>query len=98
MVRYTMLLDWKNQYFQNDYTILGNLQVQLQSLSNYQWHFSQNLNKKNLNSYGNTKDLKLPKQYWERKTELEESDSLILDYNTRLQSSKHYSTGMKTEV
>ena len=30
--------------------------------------------------------------------ELEESDFLILDYNTRLQSSKHYSTGMKIEV
>ena len=26
--RYTMLLDWKNQYFQNNYTTQGNLQIQ----------------------------------------------------------------------
>ena len=25
---YTMLLDWKNQYCQNDYAIQGNLQIQ----------------------------------------------------------------------
>ena len=28
MERYTMLLDWKNQYCQNDYTIQSNLQIQ----------------------------------------------------------------------
>ena len=28
MKRYTMLLNWKNQYCQNDYTTPGNLQVQ----------------------------------------------------------------------
>ena len=28
MERYTMLLDWKNQYYQNDYTTQGNLQIQ----------------------------------------------------------------------
>ena len=28
MERYTMFLDWKNQYCQNDYTIQGNLQIQ----------------------------------------------------------------------
>ena len=26
--RYTMFLDWKNQYCQNDYTTQGNLQIQ----------------------------------------------------------------------
>ena len=41
----TMLLDWKSQYYQNDYTTQGNLQIQCKSLSNYQGHFSQNLNK-----------------------------------------------------
>ena len=30
----------------------------VQSLSNYQWHSSQNYNKKFYNSYGNTKDPK----------------------------------------
>ena len=28
MERYTTLLKWKNQYCQNDYTTLGNLQIQ----------------------------------------------------------------------
>ena len=28
MERYTMFVDWKNQYCQNDYTTQGNLQIQ----------------------------------------------------------------------
>ena len=28
MERHTMLLDWKNQYYQNDYTAEGNLHIQ----------------------------------------------------------------------
>ena len=28
MEKYTMVLDWKNQYCQNDYTTQGNLQIQ----------------------------------------------------------------------
>ena len=28
MERHTMLLDWKSQYYQNDYTAQGNLQIQ----------------------------------------------------------------------
>ena len=28
MERYTMLLDWKNKYYQNGYTTQGNLQIQ----------------------------------------------------------------------
>ena len=34
----------------------------IQSLSNYQWHSTQNQNKKSYNSYGNTKDPEQPKQ------------------------------------
>ena len=28
MEKYTMFMDWKNQYLQNDYTTQGNLQIQ----------------------------------------------------------------------
>ena len=28
MERYIMIMDWKNQYLQNDYTTQGNLQIQ----------------------------------------------------------------------
>ena len=37
------------------------------SLSNYQWLFAQNQNKKIHNSYGNTKDPEQPKQSWRKK-------------------------------
>ena len=34
----------------------------------------------------------------EKKTGLEESDSLTSDYTTKLQSSRQYGTGTKTEI
>ena len=40
--RYTMFLDWKNQYCQNGYTNPRQSTESMQSLSNYQWPFSQN--------------------------------------------------------
>ena len=50
-----MFLDWKNQHCKNDHTIQGNPDP-TQSLSNCQWYFSQNQNKKFKNLYGNTKE------------------------------------------
>ena len=42
---------------------------------------------------------KIPKAVLrEKKTELEESDSLTSDYTTKLQSSRQYGTGTKTET
>ena len=41
MEKYTMFLDWKNQYSENDYTSQSSLDS-MQSLSNYKWYFSQN--------------------------------------------------------
>ena len=70
----------------------------MQSLSNYQWHFSQNHNKNFYNLYGNTKDPKLPKQPWEIKMELEASGYPNSDYTTKLQSSRQYGIGTKTEI
>ena len=34
MERYTMLLDWKDQYCENDYTIQSNLQIQCNPYQN----------------------------------------------------------------
>ena len=39
-----------------------------------------------------------PKQSWERKMEQEESTFLISNYTTKLQESRHYGTGTKTEI
>ena len=38
------------------------------------------------------------KQSWERRMELEESTFLTSDYTTKLQSSRQYGTGTKTEI
>ena len=70
----------------------------VQSLLNHQWHFSQNQNKKFHNSYGNTKDPEKPKDSRERRMDLEESTFLTSDYTTKLQSSRQYGTGTKTEI
>ena len=48
MERYTMFLDWKNQYRENDYYPKQSTDS-MQSLSNYQMHFSQNNNNNNKN-------------------------------------------------
>ena len=48
--------------------------------------------------YGNTKDPKQPKQSQERKMELEELTFLASEYTTKLQSSRKYGTGTKTEI
>ena len=40
MEQYTMFLDWKNQYSKNNYNTKAI--YRLNSLSNYQWYFSQN--------------------------------------------------------
>ena len=55
MERYTMLLDWKNQYCQNDYTTLGNLQVHCNPYQITNGIFHRTRTKK-INFYENTKD------------------------------------------
>ena len=92
-----MLLDWTNQYCQNDYTTQGNLQIQCNT---YQ------INKdilhrtrtecfkicmethKTLNSQSNI----------EKEKKMEESSFLTLHNTTKLQPSKPNSTCTKTEI
>ena len=62
------------------------------------FHRTINRAKKGHNLYGNTKDSKQPKQFWERKTELEKSGSLTSDYIPKVQSSKQYGIGTKTNI
>ena len=93
-----MFLDWKNQYCENDYTIQSNLQIQCNSYqaTNGIFHRTRTkmfticmeIKKKNLNSKGN---LEKEKQSWE-------STFLTSDYTTKLQSSRQYDTGTKTEI
>ena len=60
--------------------------------------FHRTRTKKSQNSFGNTEDPKQPKQYWERRMELEQSTFLTSDYTTKLQLSRQYGTGTKTEI
>ena len=48
--------------------------------------------------YENTKYPEQPKPSGERRIELEESTFLTSDYTTKLQSSRQYGTGTKTEI
>ena len=70
MERYIMFLDWKNQFYQNDYNIQSNLQIQCNTyqITNGTFHRIKTKNfticmetQKTLNSQGN---LEKEKQSW----------------------------------
>ena len=62
MEGYTMFLDWKKQYCENDYTTQSNLQIQCNSYETTNGIFQRTRTKIFYNSYGNTKDPEEPKQ------------------------------------
>ena len=57
-------LDWNNKYWENDYIIQSNLQIQRNpyQTTNDIFHRKRTKTKKFHNLYGNTKDTKQPKQ------------------------------------
>ena len=97
MEKYTVFMDWKNQYSDDEYTTQSNLQIQCNP---YQatigiFHRARTNNfticmeiEKTSNSQSNL----------ERRMELEESACLTSDYTTKLQSSRQYGNGTKTEM
>ena len=93
-----MFLGRKNQYCENDYTIKCNLQIQCDpyQISNGIFHTTRTKNfiihmetQKTLNSQSSLEKSRM---------ELEESPFLTSDYTTKLQSSRQYGTGIKTEI
>ena len=64
----------------------------MQSLSNYQWHFSQNKNKNSNKLFTEIQKTPNSQSNLEKEKELEELDALISDFTTKLQSSKQYSS------
>ena len=54
MERYTMIVDWKNQYCQNDYTTQGNLQIQSNPCQITNDSFHRTRTKKSLKIYVET--------------------------------------------
>ena len=81
-----MFLDLKNQHCENDYITQSNADS-MQSLSNYQWHFSQNQNKKFHSLYGNTKDLNsqsnLEKEKWSWRNQATGLQTILQSYSNQ---------------
>ena len=59
--KYTMFMDWKNQYSENEYTTQSNLQIQWNPYQATNGIFTE-LEQKFYNLYGNTKNLEQPKK------------------------------------
>ena len=90
-----MFLDWKNQYCEKDYTTQAIYRLNA-TLIKLPKPFSQNQNKKFYSLYGKQKTSQSNLEI--EKMELEESTFLTLDETGRLQSSRQYGTGTKTEI
>ena len=99
MERYSMFLGRKNQYCENGYSTKGNLQIQCNpyQATNGMFHRARTNNfiicieiQKTSNSQKNLEK--------EGRIELEDSTCLSSDYTTKLQSSRLYGTGTKTEI
>ena len=98
MEKYTVLMDQKSQYSENEYTTQSNLQIQYNpyQATNGIFHRTRKNNfticmetQKTPNSQSNLE---------EKKMEMEESSFLTSDYTTKLQSLRQYGTDTKTEI
>ena len=85
MERYTMFLDWKNQYCENDYTTQSNLQTPYNHYQITNGIFYRTRKKIFLICMETQKTPNSQSSLEGKKTELEKSDSLTLDYITKLQ-------------
>ena len=96
MERYTMFLEWRNQYCEHDYNTQHNLEIQCNAYQTANSIFHRTRTKKNHNLYGNTQEPEL-----QRNLEKEKPVGINLpDFRltTKLQSSRQYGPGTKTEI
>ena len=100
MERYTMFLDWKNQYYENDCATESNLQSQCYpyQTANSIFHITQSKKKKKITIGIETHKTPNNQNNLEKRKQLEESAFLNSDYTTKLQSSRQYSAGTSTEI
>ena len=62
MEKYTMFMDWKNQYSENEYTTQSNLQIQWDPYQATNGIFHRARENEFHTLYGNAKNLEQPKQ------------------------------------
>ena len=97
MEKYTMFMDRKNQYRENEYTIQGNLQSQCNP---YQ-ATSDIFHRARTNNFTICIEIQITSNSQSnrvRRMELEESTCLTSGSTTKPQSSRQYGTGTKTEI
>ena len=92
METYTMLLDWKNRYCQNDYTTQGNLQIKFHP---YQITFFIELEQQQQKFVWKHKRLQIAKAILRNK---HSAWGIQFPYITKLQWSKQYGAVTKPET
>ena len=97
MERYSTFLGRKNQFHENDYTTQCNLQIQCNPYQITSGIFPRTRTK-NFTIHMETQKTPNSQNSLEEKMELKESTFLISDYTAKLQSSRQYGTGTKTEI
>ena len=80
-----MFLHWKNQSCENDYTTQSNLQIQCNLYQITNGNFCRTRTKNRKICMETQKNPNSQSSLQGQKTELEDSDSLISDYTTKLQ-------------
>ena len=97
MEKYTMFMDWKNQYSENEYTTQSNLQIQCNpyQATNGILHRARTNNFKICMEIQKTR---IAKSILRKKNGTEGITCLTSGYNTKPQSSRQYGTGTKTEI
>ena len=92
-----MVMDWKNQCSENEYNPKQSIDS-MQSLSSYQWYF----HKARINNFTICMEIQktsnsqsnLEKEEWNWRNQ----PACLPGYTTKLQSSRQYGTGTKTEI
>ena len=92
-----MFLGRKNQYCENDYTSKCNLQIQCDpyQITNDIFHRTRT---KNFTVHMETQKTRIAKAILRKKNGVGGINLLTSDYTTKLQSSRQYGTGTKTEI
>ena len=97
MEKYTMFMNQKNKYSENEYTTQSNLQIQCNP---YQ-AINGILHRTRTNNFTICMEIQktqIAKAILRKNIELEESTCLTSDYITKLLSLRQYGTGTKTEI